>query len=269
DDPDDPIDDPDDPIDDPDDTLDHDGVVPVSDSPLEPEDKTPDENAGQAGRDNLRRYGLDPDNTSEDVPKIDLCNFGEIDFEKIEKAFVKLDKNESGQTQAIEEFSGEISTEVGKFGHPAFEIKENGFSALIVLPENKGAVNSRIASRPQEKLKHEVSSAPINNDSKNTIETLDKKDPAKFKILPPYIHEISSKAGSRGNYLEISGDNFSSKNSLSRVSFFRSGKVFYSKVISWNDNGIRCKVPQLPSGNYWVTVVSQNGGSNSKSFKIL
>ena len=84
----------------------------------------------------------------------------------------------------------------------------------------------------------------------------------------PLIRSRKPSRGKRGDIVLIRGRNFLRKNSASRVIFYNSKTIKSSKVLSWSNKTIKCKVPRLPKGRYKIRVINQRGQSNNKGFRL-
>ncbi len=82
---------------------------------------------------------------------------------------------------------------------------------------------------------------------------------------------LSPAVAKPGSYLVVWGEYFGRGNIFSEVRFTASGGDNYrAGIIMWNfDRMALCKVPDVPSGRYMITVINRAGESNAKEFTVL
>jgi len=83
-----------------------------------------------------------------------------------------------------------------------------------------------------------------------------------------YIEEIHPSTGRPGRRISINGRNFGRRDPSCRVHFDGEGGSANAEIKHWRDRSIRCRVPDLPDGEYKVIVINSTGQSNIKNFSI-
>ena len=91
-----------------------------------------------------------------------------------------------------------------------------------------------------------------------------------FTVVPPpvvpQVSGISPTSGNVGATVTVTGTGFGSPQGTSYVSF---GSVKATDYTSWSDTQVACKVPSGVSGSINVTLTTDGGTSNSKSFTVV
>jgi PKD repeat protein len=106
------------------------------------------------------------------------------------------------------------------------------------------------------------------------LEIIVKEEPAQENIKPQ-IDRIEPKQGQSNIEIYIYGLNFGEKDSNSRVQFRgtaalrRFAELADATIVSWKDQSIICKVPELPEDIYDVTVANLAEISNAVKFEIV
>ena len=84
----------------------------------------------------------------------------------------------------------------------------------------------------------------------------------------PYIKSLRPSKGKRNKTITIKGKKFGSKNSKSKVIFYKGSRSRKAKIRKWKNSMIKCKVPRHPKGKYRIKVINSKGQSNTKRFTI-
>ena len=91
--------------------------------------------------------------------------------------------------------------------------------------------------------------------------------PNQFPEFPagkPEITSLSTNSGLIGSTFIIEGKNFGLLADKGKVFF----DIYNGQIVSWTDVSVEVRVPNLPVGNYLVTVENQAGKSNGQNFTI-
>ena len=82
------------------------------------------------------------------------------------------------------------------------------------------------------------------------------------------ISYVKPADGAPGDGVRIGGSNFGSFDSSSKVSFSGEQESGDAPIVLWKDGLIKCRVPELQGGEYWLTVVTGFGESEPVLFTI-
>ena len=84
--------------------------------------------------------------------------------------------------------------------------------------------------------------------------------------ISPTISGIAPTSGNVGTLITVTGTGFGSTRGTSYVSF---GSVQATDYTSWSDTQVKCNVPGVASGTANLTLTTDGGTSNAKSFTVV
>lgn len=83
------------------------------------------------------------------------------------------------------------------------------------------------------------------------------------------ISYVKPSQGNPGDGVRIGGSNFGPRDASSRVHFEGDNESGDAPITVWNDGMIKCTVPDLPAGEYLLTVVTSMGESAGVGFTVF